>query len=236
MDRLIINCDLGEDEPLGLTEQLLALVDAANIGCGFHTGSPEKTRATIQLAITHGVMIGAHPGLPTHGGRGDALPYPGGFGDLLEKQISAFQEAARSLGTTATYIKLHGSLYHAVEQDPELAKVCIEFLAQQSTPLAVFALAGGAFAATAEAAGLRVYHEAFVDRDYRPDGSLVPRSEPGAILAENEAMARLLLWGELGKLIVRGGHKIDLKADTLCVHGDSPDALKMMGKIRVLQK
>jgi len=236
MARLILNCDLGEDEPLALTEQLLALVDTASIGCGFHAGNSEKTRATIQLALKAGVRIGAHPGLPVHSGRGNAWPDPAALRVLLETQIGSFQDSAHSLAASVEYIKLHGSLYHAVEQDPELAKVFIDFLGQQSTPLAVFALAGGAFATTAEAAGLRVQHEAFVDRDYRPDGSLVPRSEPGAILTENEAMARLLLWSELGELITSGGHKINVKADTLCVHGDSPDALRLLRKVRVLHK
>jgi len=234
MDRLILNCDLGEDEPLEQTEQLLSLVDAANIGCGFHAGSAEKTRATLQLAIKYGVRIGAHPGISTDGGRGEARPSPVDFRELLESQFGAFRETASSLGAHVEYLKLHGSLYHAVESQIEMADVTIGFLRRQRPKLSVFALAGGVFARRAEAAGITVYHEAFADRNYQSDGSLVPRTEKGAVLSEKEALARLLVWRETGEMPSRGGQTIDFEANTLCVHGDSPGAVNMIRKIRLL--
>ncbi|WPJ96374.1 5-oxoprolinase subunit PxpA [Coraliomargarita algicola] len=232
MAPIILNCDLGEDESLEQTEQLLALIDAANIGCGFHAGSPEKTGASIELALKHKLRIGAHPGLPHAGGRGHILPTAKEFQHLLEQQFSSFQATAHALGTRAEYIKLHGSLYHAVETQPDLSAVYIHFLRQQVQPVAIFALAGGEFAQAAEAAGLSVVHEAFADRDYLPDGSLVPRVEQGAVLSQSEALERLASWQKNGKIPTRGGVPISLAADTLCVHGDSPDALELIRNIR----
>ncbi len=231
MDRLILNCDLGEDESLLLTGQLLALVDAANIGCGYHAGSLEKTRATIELAHKAGVLIGAHPGLPTDGGRGDVLPTVSEFQQLLKTQIGSFQQAAQSLGTSAQYIKLHGSLYHAVESDDAFAAAYIDFLKLQPIELAVFALARGRFSKSAEANGLRVYREAFADRAYQADGSLLPRSESQAVLSAAEALQRFRHWREQGRLPINDGGSLHLKADTLCVHGDSQDALRMIQRL-----
>ncbi|MGZ0709501.1 5-oxoprolinase subunit PxpA [Coraliomargarita sp. W4R53] len=232
MAQIILNCDLGENEAPEQTEQLLSLIDAANIGCGFHAGSPGKTRSTIALALKYGVKIGAHPGLVTAGGRGQVLPDAATFQNLLEVQFSSFQAAAHSLNTTAEYIKLHGSLYHAVETQPELATIYINFLQQQTPEIATVALSGGVFAQAAEAAGLNVIHEAFADRDYLPDGSLVPRSEEGAVIAQSEALSRMMRWAKDGKIPTRGGSSIALVVDFLCVHGDSPDAIELIRNLR----
>lgn len=232
MARLILNCDLGEDEPLEKTEQLLSLVDAANIGCGVHAGNPEKTRASIKSALEAGVWIGAHPGLAAGGGRGQRWPSADAFRELLETQIGSFREASDSLGARMNYIKLHGTLYHAVEADETLNDTYLDFLMRQSPVPAVFALAGGRFARAAELRGLRVYHEAFADRAYRQDGSLVPRSEINAVLAESAVLPRFREWREQGSMPVISGQGIPLKADTLCVHGDSPGALEMIHALR----
>lgn len=232
MDRLMLNCDLGEDEPLEQTVRLLAHVDAANIGCGFHAGNPEKTRTTIESALEAGVLIGAHPGLAANGGRGGSWPSADAFRELLETQINTFLEAAESLGSRMDYIKLHGTLYHAVETDEVLADTYMDFLMSQPSMPAVFAKAGGRFARSAGLRGLRVYHEAFADRGYRPDGSLVPRAEDGAVLAETDALLRFRQWSEKGSMPTIDGGEIRLKADTLCVHGDSPGALELIRALR----
>ena len=234
MDRLILNCDLGEDEPTVQTEALLLLVDAANICCGFHAGNPEKTRRTIELALKYGVHIGAHPGIAIQGGRGIELPSPEAFHALLTEQIGAFQDHARSLGASVEYVKLHGSLYHAVEQYSSLAEVYIKFLLAQSPRLAVYALAGGSFAQMAATVGLRVFHEVFADRAYRGDGALLPRSEEGSVLTHQAAVGRFKVWIEQGTMPTLGGQFVHLKGDTLCVHGDSPDALEMTRELRSL--
>jgi UPF0271 protein len=232
MERFILNCDLGEDEPQRQTQKLLTLVDAANISCGFHAGTPDKTRQTIEIACATGVRIGAHPGLPNAGGRGLALPTASEFRALLDLQIGSFIASASAIGAQTEYIKLHGSLYHAVEAQPILAQTFLDFLQQQSLKFAVFALSGGNFAARAEAVGIRVFHEMFVDRSYLDDGTLSPRNKPGAVLSASEALTRFQRWREQGTMPTICGRTLELKADTCCVHGDSADALQMLQNLR----
>lgn len=232
MGSLILNCDLGEAEPRELTEQLLSLVDAANISCGVHAGSQEKTRTTIQLAHERGVLIGAHPGLALDGGRGDGLPSNEEFEALLVDQIGTFESLAEQVGAQLSYVKLHGSLYHAVENDMALRTVYLDFIEQHELELAVFCLAGGTTAAMAKEREIRVYQEAFADRAYLPDGSLVPRSESGSVLTKDQAVARFETWRLQGYMPTEHDEKLPLYADTLCVHGDSSDSLEMIKAIR----
>ena len=232
MDRLIINCDLGEDEPLDFTEQLLGLIDAANIGCGFHAGNPTKTEATLRKAVRYKLRIGAHPGLPSEGGRGDALPTVREFSALLDEQIESFQRSAQAVGAQIDYIKLHGTLYHAVETESDLASAYLDCLESMLPGIAVFALAQGAFAERAAARGVQVYHEAFFDRAYHDKGQLVARSMPGAVLGAEVALKRFRAWKMSGALATASGESIRLSADTLCVHADSPDALEMIRSLR----
>ena len=231
-DRLIINCDLGENESAEQTRALLAWVNAANIGCGLHAGSLENTRWAIQQAQQSAVLIGAHPGLNTEGGRGQALPTTTGFRQLLSEQMGAFREAANALGAKVAYIKLHGSLYHAVEWDAGLAKTYLSFLRETRQGMAVFSLAGGSFAQRCEAAGIKVFREAFADRAYRADGSLVPRTEAGAVLPPDVAIKRLRHWWATGMMRTQNGESFPLAAQTLCVHGDSPGAVQLLQQIR----
>lgn len=232
MDSLILNCDLGEAEPVELTNELLSLVDAANICCGVHAGSLEKTREAIQLAHEQGVMIGAHPGLASAGGRGSELPSPDQFRKLLVEQVSSFVTQAEKLGATMSYVKLHGSLYHAVESDENLRTLYLEFIYLHELSPAVFCLAGGKTAIEAESRGNKVYHEAFADRAYLPDGSLKPRSETGSVLTKEQAVARFETWRLQGHMPTEHDAKLPLFADTLCVHGDSSDSLEMIKAIR----
>lgn len=232
MDTLILNCDLGENEPPDLSRALLSLVDAANIGCGYHAGNLKKTRDTIQAAHAGDVLIGAHPGLVEKGGRGGQIPSANDFRELLVTQVGGFLKIADDVGASTHYVKLHGTLYHAVEQNEALAKIYLKFLKEQSPELAVFALSGGRFAHLASSSGIRVYQEAFVDRAYQEDGSLVPRSEPNAVLQSPQALARMKQWIEQGSLPTQTGHALRMKADTLCVHGDSPHALEILQQVR----
>ncbi len=132
MGRLLLNCDLGENESAEQTRALMQCVDAANIGCGVHAGSLQKTRDTLQLAQEFGVKVGAHPGLAAAGGRGAELPSPMEFRELLSLQLETFFEAAESVGADVHHIKLHGSLYSAVERDTTLADVYLEQLREFS--------------------------------------------------------------------------------------------------------
>lgn len=135
-----------------------------------------------------------------------------------------------------THVKLHGILYHAVERNLDLAETYLDFLGQAPQSLAVFSLAGGSLVAAAKARGLEVYQEAFADRDYQSNGSLVPRSEPGALLTAAEAIRRIAIWQDSGKLPIGSAQRIDLSANTLCVHADSTEALVLLQQLRLLFK
>lgn len=234
MGRLLLNCDLGENESAEQTRALLQCVDAANIGCGVHAGSLEKTRDTLQLAQEFGVKVGAHPGLAAAGGRGAELPSPREFRELLSLQLETFFEAAESVGAEVHHIKLHGSLYSAVERDTTLADVYLEQL-QRWESVKVFTLSGGSFARAAIDAGIEVIPELFADRGYQANGMLVPRSEPGALIhSVDAAVGRIRVWQESGAMPTVSGSVILLEGGTLCVHSDSPQALELLRALRAV--
>ncbi len=231
MGHLIINCDLGENEPDSRTEELLRVVTAANIGCGVHAGSPAKTRSTLERAAAYGVRIGAHPGLPSGGGRGNVLPDASRFRTLVGEQLDNFCDWADELGLQPHHVKLHGSLYHAVETNPELADAYLDLLERASRP-AVFCRAGGSFAAKAKAAGLNVFREIFADRGYTATGALVPRGQPGALIEDpDSAVARLAQWAVSGEMPTVDGPAIPLEAETVCIHADSSGASAIVAAV-----
>lgn len=233
---ILLNCDLGEDESTSRTVELLGFVGAANIGCGVHAGSLAKSKETIRLAGEAGVQIGMHPGMAVAGGRGEELPSAGEFQDLLNEQCGAFLDLARSVGVRVQHIKLHGSLYSAVERDAELAAVYLEFLRQNSY-LEVFSLAEGVFQARAVAAGVRVVGEIFADRGYLSSGALLPRSERGAVLSDvGYILNRMRKWLDSNEMQTSDGGAIFLNAETICVHSDSPNAIEMLRKLQRCKK
>ena len=232
MGRLLINCDLGENESDAQTELLLRQIDLANICCGVHAGSRSKTRRTLVRAADKALKIGVHPGLPAAGGRGAALPRPEDFYALLTDQVGDFCAMAGGLGVEVDCIKLHGSLYHAVEQDQGYASVYQEFLQAFPKKLAVLSLAGGELSKKLMAAGVEVWPEGFVDRAYHRNGRLVARSQIGAILQPDAAEKRFRRWQACGAMDTVYGKPIPLQAATFCVHADSPDALAMLSRLQ----
>ena len=232
MRKLILNCDLGEHEGVAQTERLMALVDAANICCGVHAGSEAKLRSTLKLAKRHGVLVGAHPGLALAGGRGATYPSAAAFDALLCDQLTRFARVAAEVGVPVRYVKLHGTLYHAVERVPALAEVFVQRLESKHPSLGIFALPGGSDAPLARAAGIRVCEELFADRAYSADGELMPRGQPGAVIEELAvAVGRIQQWLESGKMAVDGSQSIPLLGETLCVHSDSPHALQLLAAL-----
>jgi UPF0271 protein len=233
MEKVILNSDVGENESDFLTESVLRLVDAANISCGVHAGSVEKTRRTIRAALEHGCVIGAHPGLSAVGGRGTELPDADAFKALLFEQMDSFTRLLEEEGGRLGYIKLHGSLYHGVESVPELSDVFLNYLSRWGKEgVGVFTRAGGNFAEEARAEGLQVFEELFADRGYLPDGRLVSRGAPGAVLDSMAVKERIALWLSSYEVTTTENSRIRLHADTICVHADTKDALEMAQQVR----
>lgn len=238
--RLDFNCDLGEGEPLARTRALMRRITSANVACGGHAGNVQSMEACVRLAKQFDVKLGAHPGLWS---REDFGRNPGAVtADRLEllliQQVGALERIARAHGMGVHHVKLHGALYHASETNPTLASRYIASIGRWWPGCTIYSLAGGRVAARAERAGVKVWQEAFADRGYRDDGSLIPRGETGAILATDEAVLRrvriLCADQEIESI---SGRRLRISADTLCLHSDSPRSASLAEAVaRALQK
>lgn len=228
-----LNADLGE----GAAGEggLLALVSSANIACGFHAGDPRSMTASILAAKAAGVAVGAHPGLADREnfGRRELPVTPGEVFALVTYQVGAFQAVATSLGVRPNHVKPHGALYNMAARDPALAEAVTNAILAVDRRLLLFAPAGSALACAAAAIELRVAREVFADRNYLPDGSLVPRTRPDALLHDAEEAAERVL-RMLREKVVRAvdGSDVDLEVDTICLHGDKPEAVAFAQKLR----
>lgn len=228
--RIDLNCDLGEGEPPARTKQLMRLITSANIACGGHAGDVESMRRCVLLAKEFKVRLGAHPGCKTQDalGRGSVQMNAAELELLLLHQVGALERIAAAEKVRLHHIKLHGGLYHATERDPALAKAFLRIVRRWWPGRIVYALAGGTVARAAASAKVEVWPEAFLDRNYDDDGSLVPRSEPRALLSQ-----RAEILERIGSLILRrcvttiGGKKLRVAAATLCVHSDTPQACRI---------
>ncbi len=210
-----LNCDLGEGG--GHDAELMALVSSANIACGAHAGDAATMRATVELARQHGVAIGAHPGYADRenfGRREIAMP-AAEVQTLVCEQI----EALRALGNV-THVKPHGALYNLAARDSAVAGAVVQAVKAIDPELMLFALRGSALVRAGRAAGLRVAEEVFADRTYRPDGSLTPRTEPGAVITDEE------------ECIVQALRLAQAGADTICLHGDGAHAVAFARRLR----
>jgi UPF0271 protein len=232
-ERIDLNCDLGEGGPNDAA--LLEYVTSANIACGVHAGSAEIMRRTMELAAAAGVGIGAHPGLADPAGMGRReipLAAEEAF-DLVIDQVGAMTAVAQAMRLELRHVKPHGALYNQAARDPALAEAVANAVRAVDPKLILFALAGSCQAEAGLAAGLRVAREAFADRRYRPDGTLVPRSQPGSVIDDPaQAAAQALRLVKEHKLTTIDDAELTVHADTLCVHGDSPNALNMLLAIR----
>lgn len=221
-----LNADLGEGAPDDAA--LLALVSSANIACGWHAGDARLMQATVAAALARGVALGAHPSYPDreHFGRREMQLPPDAVRADLVYQIGALQALVRAQGGRLHHVKPHGALYNQAARDPVLAEAVADAVRAVDPGLAVYGLAGGELLRAAERAGLRAVAEVFADRGYRADGSLVPRSEPGALVHDvGEAVARTLRMVREGVVQAVGGETVPLRAETVCLHGDGPHAL-----------
>ena len=236
--RIDLNSDLGEGYgpwAMGDDAAMLGLVTSANIACGGHASDPETMYQTLRLAAQNGVIVGAHPGYNDRLGFGRrVIPMaPAEVGRMVAAQIGSLQGVAALAETRVAYVKPHGALANLAADDRAVADAIAAAVKAISPDLALLAISGTELEHAARAAGLTVFSEIFADRGYLPNGRLVPRSQPGAMIPDPEAaVARLLTFLETGLMPVIGGDPIPLAAQSICVHGDSPGAVEMARQIR----
>jgi len=230
--RIDLNADLGEGSVN--EEAILALVSSANIACGGHTGDAQSMRQALQLAKRYGVAVGAHPSFPDreHFGRKPMQIEPAALFHSLQQQVQDLATIAVEIGIPLGHIKPHGALYNQAASDPRLIDLMIALILDSGNIYKLFALAGSQLALRARAAGIAVIEEAFADRRYRKDGSLVPRDLPGAVIDSiSDAVQQSLDLIRSHRLQSIEQEPITMHAQTLCVHGDGAHALALIREL-----
>lgn len=238
MGTIDLNSDVGEGFgrwSLGDDDALLGIVSSANVACGFHAGDPSIMRRVCERSGAAGVAVGAQVGyrdLPGFGRRFVDVE-PQTLTDDVLYQIGALDGFARLAGTRVRYVKPHGALYNAIVHHEEQAAAVVDAVVAYDRALPVLGLPGSVWLRGAEAAGLTVVHEAFADRAYTPDGTLVPRREPGAVLEDPEVVAgRCVAMATGGPVEDVAGGALTLSPDSICVHGDTPGAVGIARAVR----
>jgi 5-oxoprolinase (ATP-hydrolysing) subunit A len=238
MRTIDINCDLGEsfgNWKLGNDEQVLPEITTANVACGFHGGDPLTMLRTVELAKEHGVAVGAHPGFPDLLGfgrrvmkisRDDAFAY-------IVYQAGALQGALTVHGVTLHHVKPHGAMYAVLREDEQLASATAEAIAKlMPEPMAYFpAEAAAVFPKVARAGGVRVVGEIYPDLSYAPDGSLVLQRAKQVTNLE-KARAQVKFWIQEGSVLAEDGTRVPVEAESICIHGDGPNALDVVQAVR----
>lgn len=227
-----LNADVGEGME---DDRILPLLTSANVACGMHAGDPSTMDATVALALASGVRVGAHPGYPDRENFGRLRLEMSA--DSVEKlvlyQIAALDGFVRSRGGTLSHVKPHGALYHAGAEFPDLARAIAEAVRRMRPSLVLVGPADSMLMEAGRDAGLAVAAEAFADRRYLADGSLVPRTEQDALLSSpDEAADQAVSIVRDGGVRTRGGTWVRVHADTLCIHGDTPGAPEIARRIR----
>ena len=228
-----LNSDLGEGA--GHDDEILELVSSANIACGFHAGDPASIFASIQAALKRGVAVGAHPSFPDREnfGRTEMNMPAGEVYSSVAYQIGAFQALTRAAGGRMNHVKPHGALYNMAVRDQALSDVIANAIFTLDPKLILFAPAASLLDAAATELGLATASEVFADRNYLPDGSLVPRSDPNAFVHDPvEAAERIIRILDEGKVRAVDGTDIDVFGTTVCVHGDNPQAVAFVRQLR----
>ncbi len=230
-NKIDFNCDMGESfgmYKMGLDEEVIKHITSANIACGFHAGDPNWMRTTVKLAEEHGVAIGAHPGFPDLSGFGRRAMNASA---LEVKNDVIYQMGALQAFTGAKrlqHVKPHGAMYNMAVDDQDLATAICEALLEVDSDIVLLALAGSQWISIAEDLGLRVGREIFADRALNTDGTLVSRSKEGSVIHDiQEVVDRSLRMVTEGKAVAISGEVIDVEADSLCLHGDTPGAVDM---------
>ena len=230
-NKIDFNCDMGESfgmYKMGLDEEVIKHITSANIACGFHAGDPNWMRSTVKLAEDHGVAIGAHPSFPDLSGFGRRTMNASA---LEVKNDVIYQMGALQAFTGAKrlqHVKPHGAMYNMAVDDQNLATAICEAALEVDSNVVLLALAGSQWINVAEDLGLRVGREIFADRALNADGTLVSRSKEGSVIHDiEEVVDRSLRMVTEGKAVAVSGEVIDVEADSLCLHGDTPGAVDM---------
>jgi len=227
-----LNADLGEGMDDGA---ILPFLTSANVACGMHAGGPLTMDATVAQALSCGVRVGAHPSWPDRErfGRTEQQLPSEEVRALLLYQIGALDAFVRARGGKLTHVKAHGALYNQAAKDPALARTLAETVRAYRADLILVGLAGSIQLQAAREARLRAVGEAFADRRYLPDGSLMPRSQDGAVLHEvAEVTEQALRIATEGTVIAAGGSRVRVSAETICLHGDTPSAVRLARAVR----
>lgn len=239
---MLLNCDLGESYgswTMGCDADVMPHIDQASIACGFHAGDPATMRRTLTLAAQHGVTVGAHPAYPdlVGFGRRSMLLSHDELTAALHYQIAALDGMAQSLGLALAYVKPHGALYHDMMRRAEVRATIVQAVASYHRPLALVqqaTLRNDVHRAEADNAGVALLFEAFADRAYADDGSLLSRSLPGAVLGREAMLGQVAQLRREGSVTTASGKRLALQADTLCVHGDNAEGVAAIAAVRAL--
>jgi UPF0271 protein len=233
-----LNCDMGESfgaYTIGRDAEVMPSITSANVACGFHAGDPTVMRETVRLAKTHGVAVGAHPGLPDLVGFGRREMAIGArdLENAVAYQVGALAGIAAGEGVRLQHVKAHGALYNMAARDRSLADAIARGVAAVDASLILLGLPDSDLLRAGEGCGLKVAAEGFADRAYEPDGSLVSRRKPGAVIHDAEAVvARVLRMARERVVRAIDGTDIPLPVSTICTHGDTPGAEVLVRRLR----
>lgn len=239
---LLLNCDLGESFgawKMGLDDQVMPFIDQANIACGFHAGDPIVMKKTLLSAKSHNVVVGAHPSYPDLAGFGRrSMNLPAvEIIAIVQYQIAALAGMAENIDMPITYVKPHGALYNDMMANGHIRSAVMEAISGSHLPLA-FMLQATPDAEThrqeAEMFGLELMFEAFADRCYDDNGALLSRAKEGAVHSREKMLAQVSQLKNDGSVTTISGHRLELQADSLCVHGDNIDGVNAIEEIRQL--
>ncbi|MEZ5425425.1 MAG: 5-oxoprolinase subunit PxpA [Pyrinomonadaceae bacterium] len=238
MKEIDLNCDMGEGFgawKMGRDAELMDFVSSVNVACGFHAGDPSVIRRTVKTAIEKGVAVGAHPGYPDlqgFGRRAMAIS-PEEVYDMVLYQVAALQGICLSLGGRLHHVKPHGALYNQAAADEKLSEAIARAVLDLDEKLILYGLSGSQLTSRAESVGLRSASEVFADRTYQPDGSLTSRKQPDALISSTDlAVEQVIGMVRNQKVKTLPGPEINLKAETICIHGDGENALDFARTIK----
>ena len=238
--KIDLNSDMGEGFgvwEMGNDLALLDYIDSTNIACGWHAGDPERMKKLVAAALHKQVMIGAHPSLPDlmGFGRREMAITPNDAYNFVLYQAGALQAFIRAQGGTLHHVKPHGAFYNQAARDKSQALAITQAVKDLGDDIILYGLASSCFVEAAKEINVPLWQEVFADRRYTSEGYLVPRTQPGALIEnEDQAAAQALRMAQKGEVVALDGSIVKVQADTLCIHGDSPTALDFAKKINAL--